>query len=88
MAKQSAVSAVVARIDADLAKWREIESYVGGFTADVTVKEITQAINDRIINLGEMRAYVTDAPAPVAEKPKRGRTKRGLPTDTDSGATV
>ena len=83
MAKQSAVSAVVARIDADLAKWREIESYVGGFAVDASAASVTTAINERVANLLEMRAYVTDAPAPAAEKPKRGRKpKRGLPAQS------
>ena len=83
MAKQSAVSAVVARIDADLAKWREIDNYVGGFSVDATATDINSALNERITNLLEMRAYVTDAPAPAAEKPKRGRKpKRGLPAQS------
>jgi len=75
---------VVNRIDADIAKLKDIEVYAQTHGDNQSLLGI---INDDIVKLQAMRAYVTQdgqATAPKAEKKTRkSRSKPGLPASEE-----
>ncbi len=67
---------VLARIDADIAHLKGIEVYAQTHGDN---KALLGIINDDVVKLQEMRAYVTQD-APTAEpKVRKPRKKKGLP---------
>lgn len=66
--------AVLARIDADIARLKDIDSFVQQRSTD---KELIDGINNDIAELLKMRAYLTQTE--VAAKVKQTRKKRSKP---------
>ncbi len=75
MAKQSDLGRKIAKIDADLERFRWMENYLEPLAPEAAA----QKCSEDIARLLEIRAYLTkDAPA-TPDKPKRKRKTKGLP---------